>query len=338
AATVTRNGVGATDILFPIGPTTSAYDPVTINNAGTAGAFSAKVKVGFDAGIGPTDPSVVVDRQWTITEIGGGKNATVTFQYNSGEFLLASFDVTNNFIARHNGTQWLTTAATETFPVGGPFTSSASGFTSFSPFGITSNTSALPIQLASFTGTFVNGGVRLNWRTLSEINNYGFFVQRRAESGEQFVDVPNSFVAGHGTTNEPHNYTFTDNTISAGSWQYRLKQVDLDGTIHFTEPINVSSPTSVKEIAPIEFALEQNYPNPFNPETNIKFSVEETARATLEIYNLLGQKVATLFDDVVEAGYYQTVKFDGANLASGMYLYRLQSGQKSDLKKLMLLK
>ncbi len=150
--------------------------------------------------------------------------------------------------------------------------------------------------------------------------------------------MPNSFIAGHGTTNEPHDYTFTDNNAPRGSLQYRLKQVDLDGTIHFTEPINVSSPTSVKEVAPIEFALRQNYLNPFNPETSIKFSVEQTGRATLEIFNLLGQKVATLFDDVVEAGYYQTVRFSGSNLASGMYLYRLQSGKKSDLKKFMLLK
>ncbi|MBI5474592.1 MAG: T9SS type A sorting domain-containing protein [Ignavibacteriae bacterium] len=117
-----------------------------------------------------------------------------------------------------------------------------------------------------------------------------------------------------------------------------MKQVDLDGTIHFTEPINVSSPTSVKEVAPREFALKQNYPNPFNPETNIKFSVEETGRATLEIFNLLGQKVATLFDNVVEAGYYQTVKVDGAHLASGMYLYRLQTGNYVGVKKLVLTK
>lgn len=99
------------------------------------------------------------------------------------------------------------------------------------------------------------------------------------------------------------------------------------------------SALSVEEtFLPSRFSLDQNYPNPFNPETNIKFSVEQTGRATLEIFNLLGQKVATLFDNVVEAGYYQTVRFNGANLASGMYFYRLQSGKKSELKKLILLR
>jgi hypothetical protein len=184
----------------------------------------------------------------------------------------------------------------------------------------------------------VNNAVRLNWRTISEVNNYGFYVQKRSTAGAEWDELPNSFIAGHGTTNEPQNYSFIDNSVLGGNSHYRLKQADLDGTVHFTEPIQIESPTSVRETAPIEFALKQNFPNPFNPETNITFAVEQTGRATLEIYSMLGQKIATLFDDVVEAGYYQTVKLNGNNLASGMYFYRLQSGKKSDLKKLILLR
>jgi hypothetical protein len=353
AGVLTRSSVGATDVLFPIGTSAPSYNPVTINNAGTSDDFSARVQVGFASLPGgappPVDPLVVVDRAWVITEgTSGGSNATLTFQYNTGEFNAVGFDVTNNFIARHNGTQWVATAATEEDPPVSPFTSMASGFSAFSPFGITSNLNSLPVQLASFTGTFVNGSVRLNWRTISEINNYGFYVQRRSVGVLEWWTVDNSFVPGHGTTNEPHDYTFTDRTVTTGSWQYRLKQVDLHGTEHFTEPINVTTVTSVKEGAPIEFALKQNYPNPFNPETSIKFSVEQTGRATLEIFNLLGQKVATLFDDVVEAGFYQTVKFsaaggsasggNGASLTSGIYFYRLESGGRTEVKKLTLLK
>ncbi len=196
----------------------------------------------------------------------------------------------------------------------------------------------VPIQLTSFTGTPQTNGVRLQWTTASEVNNYGFNVQRKRQTEIEWMELPNSFVPGHGTTNEPQNYVFLDGTVRTGSWQYRLRQVDLDGTSHFTEPINVSVLTSVKEVAPIEFALKQNYPNPFNPETTIKFSVETTDRATIEIYNMLGQKIASLFDDVAEAGKYYRVTLNGNNLASGVYLYRLQSGKKSDLKKLLLLK
>lgn len=197
---------------------------------------------------------------------------------------------------------------------------------------------ALPVELSSFTGTVVNNGVRLDWTTASEVNNYGYYVQKRPTGGTEWNELANSFIPGHGTTNEPHHYTFTDTTALTTPTQYRLKQVDLDGAISFTDPIEVVSPTGVKETAPFEFVLKQNYPNPFNPETNIKFSVEHAGRATLEIYNLLGQKVATLFDDVVEAGFYHTVKFNGRNLASGVYFYRLESGYQADLKKLLLLK
>ncbi len=218
-------------------------------------------------------------------------------------------------------------------------TVTVAGLTGFSQFTLNDNTNPLPIVLASFTAREIRGqGVRLDWRTLSEINNYGFFVQRRLQNTTAWTDVNTQIIPGHGTTNEPHDYTYTDRTVTPGSWQYRLRQLDFDGTEHFSEPITVTTVTSVKEVAPIEFALKQNYPNPFNPETSIKFSVEQTGRATLEIFNLLGQKVATLFDDVVEAGFYETVRFNATNLASGIYFYRLQSGQKSDLKKLMLIR
>jgi hypothetical protein len=197
----------------------------------------------------------------------------------------------------------------------------------------------LPVQLATFTGSVTAAhSVRLEWMTISEINNYGFYVQCKLQSDPHFTEVPNSFIAGHGTTNEPQNYSFTHNNVARGSWQYRLKQIDLDGTIHFTEPITVSSTTSVDEVAPREFALKQNYPNPFNPSTEIKFSVEATDHTRLDVYDALGQKIATLFDDVAEAGQYYKVRFDAGQIASGVYFYRLQSGTKSDLKKLILLR
>lgn len=90
--------------------------------------------------------------------------------------------------------------------------------------------------------------------------------------------------------------------------------------------------------APIEFRLSQNYPNPFNPLTTIEFSVDRTDRATLNVYNILGQHIATLFDDVAEAGQYYKVQFEASKLASGMYMYRLHSGKRSELKKLLHLK
>jgi hypothetical protein len=200
----------------------------------------------------------------------------------------------------------------------------------------------LPVQLGSFTARInPNGsGVLLEWMTVSEINNYGFYVQRRRDNEQQWTELP-GFVPGHGTTTEPQFYSYVDNTITEiGLYHYRLRQVDLDGTSHLTPAIsiNITSLTSVEEIAPKVFQLLQNYPNPFNPATTIKFSVENTGYTTLELYNVLGQKVATLFSDVAEAGRYYRVKVDGTTLASGMYIYRLQSGNRTDLKKMLLLK
>jgi hypothetical protein len=202
------------------------------------------------------------------------------------------------------------------------------------------NPNNLPVQLASFTARAnQGGGIRLDWRTLSELNNYGFYVERRLSSEQLFVVVPNSFQPGHGTTHEPHDYSFVDRTVTAGTYFYRLRQVDLDGTIHYSEPITITyGVTTVGENAPREFALFQNYPNPFNPSTEIKFSVENTDRTTLEIFNLLGQKVATVFDGVAEAGQYYRVRLDASSYASGLYMYRLQSGSRSALKKMLLLK
>ncbi|HSW56200.1 MAG TPA: T9SS type A sorting domain-containing protein [Ignavibacteriaceae bacterium] len=88
---------------------------------------------------------------------------------------------------------------------------------------------------------------------------------------------------------------------------------------------------------PKEFKLEQNYPNPFNPTTTIQYQLPQDARVTLKIYDILGSEVATLVNEEQEAGY-KEVQFNGSNIASGMYVYRLQAGDYISTKKMMLLK
>ncbi len=205
-------------------------------------------------------------------------------------------------------------------------------------------TAALPVQLASFTGSLVQNGVRLNWRTISEVNNYGFYVQTRSHGTVEWSDVHNSFVPGHGTTNTPQNYSFTHSNVSGSQSQYRLKQVDLDGTTHYTEPINVTSTTSVNAAAPFQFLLHQNYPNPFNPTTTINYEIPaslaggpNSSHVTLKVFDLLGREVATVVDEVQEAGS-KSVRFDGIGLAGGVYLYRLNAGQFGATKRLVLIK
>lgn len=199
---------------------------------------------------------------------------------------------------------------------------------------------ALPVQLASFSGMVSGNSVRLEWRTVSEINNYGFEVQRSIDRSGEFLTLPNSFVAGHGTTSIPRTYTFTDPVLAAPAVFYRLKQIDLDGSVHYIDPIQVGSPTAVNpgEAELVNFKLHQNYPNPFNPVTTIRFTVDKTGHAVVRVVNPLGQTVADLFDAVAETGRAYDVEFDGSRLPSGVYFYQLQSGGKTSVKKLVLAK
>ncbi|HCV42108.1 MAG TPA: hypothetical protein DGH68_01395 [Bacteroidetes bacterium] len=196
----------------------------------------------------------------------------------------------------------------------------------------------LPIQLTYFTASILNipQGVRLDWGTASEVNNYGFVIQRGG-SGEEFVDLPNSFVPGHGTTNVPQHYSFTDATAAAETTYYRLKQIDLDGTVHCSDAVRIDIATTVPEIIPADFVLEQNYPNPFNPVTNFQFSIANRQLTILKVCDLLGRDVATLVNEERGPGTY-TVQWDASKVASGMYFYRLDAGNFTNVKKLLLLK
>ena len=334
---LTRNGVGASNVAFPVG-TASTYNPVTINNAGTSDDFSVRVQSSFDTP--PTDANKVVNRQWTITEAtAGGSNATITVQWNTADEA-ASFVRTNPvYIGRHDGTLWIQTAATYADLGGGVYTASASGFTSFSPFGV-GNNGALPIQMASSAAYLLRGNdVEVTWKTVSETNNYGFEIHRkRGESGE-WLKI--AFVEGHGTTLAPQSYSYIDRALTFGKYSYRIKQIDLDGKSETFPEMEVTV-----GVAPGAFVLAQNYPNPFNPSTLIEFVVPQSGFATMKVYNLLGQEVATLFEGNAEAGRIYTVRFsatggsafggNASNLPSGLYFYTLRSGGKSETKRMIL--
>jgi hypothetical protein len=201
---------------------------------------------------------------------------------------------------------------------------------------------SLPIQLGSFIGKKEIGSncIKLEWSTISEVNNYGFYIERKSEGEENFAEIPNSFIAGHGTTIEMHDYTFIDNTLAAtGTYYYRLRQVDNDGLVHYSQAVSINvTALAVNETAPIEFRVHQNYPNPTNPKATIKFSVDKVEHATVIVYDILGKQVAKLFDGVANPGSYYKIEFDGSALSSGIYFYKVATESHSELKKLVLLK
>ncbi len=183
----------------------------------------------------------------------------------------------------------------------------------------------VPVQLASFTATQQEGStVDLAWTTLSETNNFGFYVQRKDSEEGEFAELTGAFIPGHGTTIVPRNYTYRDVTGGIGARWYRLKQVDLDGTAHLSEPVQVNAVTAVPAIAPAVYALSQNYPNPFNPSTTIRYSLPYRSHVRLTVFNALGQQVAQLVDGEVQGGQHE-VQFDASGLAGGVLYYRMQA-------------
>ena len=177
---------------------------------------------------------------------------------------------------------------------------------------------AVPVELTSFTASAGNGNVQLNWMTATETNNKGFEIQR-----SELIDKPSrwenaGFVNGNGTTSNPVEYHFTDTNVKSGKYLYRLKQIDFDGSFEYSNEVEI------EVTAPAEFSLKQNYPNPFNPSTRIAFNLPVDARVTLNIYDVLGQKVTTLINGNLSAGE-KDITFDASGLNSGIYFYRVEA-------------
>jgi hypothetical protein len=151
--------------------------------------------------------------------------------------------------------------------------------------------------------------------TATEVNNQGFEIER---SSDQNNWERVGYVEGNGTTTETKYYSYTDTKLETGTYYYRLKQMDFNGTYEY------SSTVEAVVTVPREFALEQNYPNPFNPSTKINFSLAADSKVTLKVYDLLGQEVVTLVNGELAAGE-QEVTFNAAALNSGVYFYRINA-------------
>ncbi len=205
-----------------------------------------------------------------------------------------------------------------------------SNLTEIGPVAVFSN-GTVPVEESSFdvekTG---EKSISILWSTKTETQNSGWNIEWRSGSGQWNTLA---FVNGAGTTTEPKNYSFihklTNETINSAI-EYRLKQIDLNGNFSYSKIKTV-------EMKAEKFGLEQNYPNPFNPSTLISYQLSAKSPVSLVVYDLLGREVRTLINQPKEAGFY-SVKFDGVNLPSGIYFYKLTAGNYSEIKKMTLVK
>ena len=193
--------------------------------------------------------------------------------------------------------------------------------------------SILPVELAFFTGSLNGKNIELRWRTETELNNYGFIIERSEENSDWLV---RGFVEGNGSASLPNDYTFNDSEIyESGNYNYRLKQIDYDGSFEYSDVVTVTVGV------PVLYSLSQNYPNPFNPETRIDYTIPQRQNVSLRVYNMLGEMVKELVNEVKPAGTYSII-FNTSSpedgIPSGVYVYRLQTDNYSANEKMTLLK
>jgi len=186
----------------------------------------------------------------------------------------------------------------------------------------------VPVELMSFDAIARDGEVLLEWKTATETNALGFYVERG--------DVRSDLIQAAGNSDIENVYTYVDKNLDNGVvYSYNLITVDMDGkeVVANAEPVSATPMAHV----PTAFALHQNYPNPFNPVTEIKYDVPKNSHVTLKVYNVLGAEVATLVDGDQKANFY-TVSWDAKDLASGVYFCTLTAGDFKAVKKMVLLK
>ena len=192
---------------------------------------------------------------------------------------------------------------------------------------------ALPVELTDFSAYSTENSVTLKWQTATEINNYGFDVERK-KGNKNWSKI--GFVAGSGNSNSPKSYSFTDRPTGGTKFSYRLKQIDVDGKFKYYDAVTVSLNGSEQA------KLLQNNPNPFNPSTAIKFYIPSDLKVKIVIYDILGREVAILLNEQKQAGYHIVYwngnDKNGIAAASGVYLYKLTADNYVETKKMNLLK
>ncbi|MDP2304149.1 MAG: T9SS type A sorting domain-containing protein, partial [Ignavibacteria bacterium] len=188
--------------------------------------------------------------------------------------------------------------------------------------------SDIPVNLITFSASRDAKSVKLIWKTLSEENNRGFEIER-SFNGVEWNSL--AIIEGVGTTRFPSDYLYIDKVNSDSKLYYRYKQINFDGSYTYSNVIELD------KIVPLNYGLEQNYPNPFNPTTNIDFRIPETGKVTIKIFDLLGNEIVTLLNEIKEVGTH-SINFSADGLVSGIYFYTMRINNFQSQKKMVLIR
>ena len=333
--------------FFPVGKAVGGYRPVEITQASATSSTVVRVEMKNTA---PTPGSLAglnnisSVRYYEVTVTNGSvTNPQVKLTFdptetvnNTATLVVARSSDNNNWT---NAGQSAITSGSGP-PYTGNITSNPTNFDTvddptFFALGSSAPDNPLPVQLSSFTLTPRQRSIELVWQTESESENRGFIILRSESATGGYQEIASYLntpaLVGQGTTSSPTRYRYLDshNLQPGRAYWYKLVDVDFSGRRYEHEPMSVQTA--------FEYALDQNYPNPFNPTTAIQFSLEKPGKTVLEIYNTLGQKVATLVNGELSAGAHR-YQWNASGLASGVYFYRLQSNEFVATKKMLLVK
>ncbi len=173
----------------------------------------------------------------------------------------------------------------------------------------------LPVELVSFDAVTSGSSIHLSWSVASESDNAGFYVEHRAEAlSKNWHEL--GFVVSQGNTNNGADYEFAADVELAGRHEFRLRQVDLDGTFEYSPVIEVSIDV------PGSFVLGRAYPNPFNPTTKFSLSLVASQNVEVAVFDLLGRKMMTLHHGFLEGDRSHLFTVDASSLTTGIYIVR----------------
>ncbi len=290
----------------------------TTANSNSMGVSVDKINAA-PGGTLPTGVQNIAPVYWSITITSGTLDGTFSLTLDISGVPGVTNPSTLRLLKRDNaGANWIDLGTPNS--VNGTLLT-WNGLTSFSEHGIGGGgDNPLPVELSSFIANVKGRDVILNWETKIEISSLKFEIERKSEKNAIKNWLKIGEVDASGNSNSPKTYSFVDKKLNSGMYEYRLKIVDIDGSFEYSDVVKVDIDK------PLVYDASQNYPNPFNPLTKIDYQLPEVSKVRLELYDITGQLVKVLVDNLQVEGYY-TYNLDMSNLglSSGVYFYRFNA-------------